>query len=376
MLSTFIVVTSVVAALSTIRAQSETEKSVNFSYRWTLNISRDLLNVCPGDYVTSPPFTTVYNNIGYQWEMHLFPKGRNGTIENSVGCFMAYKEGPMEKVSAVFAVYEEKDGHSANVRKAKNAEFSLNSPPSPGSGSWGWSDFLPVKILAEESSVTVGVSVELPSTSFSAEGAVLNELETWNIHNQEEAPNGLAESLFHDVMMSNESRSSDFSVYVKKDNITFHCHKAVLLAKVPVVQSESDSTSGHHEFTTDRVNDTTHSAAAINETLHYIYLGKPSPDIRDHVLEVLDIAETLKLVALKAECYKILVAEVNEENALDMLNIAAQYDLKILKQMSMNLIVDNLEEFLQSENNGLSSLNRDLTLELLKLSSERLRVSH
>ncbi len=118
--------------------------------------------------------------------------------------------------------------------------------------------------------------------------------------------------------------------------------------------------------------DETHTAESIKEVLHYIYLGRPSDTLSEHVVDVLDVAETLKLYSLKAEVYKILIHQVNGQNAGEMLFLAHRYKLVVLEEISKNLIVDNAEDTFDRD--FIDKVDKEMLSEITRIAARRIRV--
>uniref|UniRef100_A0A915DUF7 BTB domain-containing protein n=1 Tax=Ditylenchus dipsaci TaxID=166011 RepID=A0A915DUF7_9BILA len=137
---------------------------------------------------------------------------------------------------------------------------------------------------------------------------------------------------------------TDFAIKVNEKEI--RVHKAILAARSPVFaamfQHEDTSESKTGILTIKDV-----EFGVVKEMLNFIYSGRSSTDINEVLQsDLLIAADKYRLDELKNHCERCLIQALNHENACQLLIIGDMYRAEILRQRSVQFILQHQKKSL------------------------------
>lgn len=141
-------------------------------------------------------------------------------------------------------------------------------------------------------------------------------------------------------------KTSEFSDFeIESDGEIFKVHRPILIAR-----SEYFSELFEKEFSTKHVLNM--KAEKLQNVLRYIYTGELEEQCVDYMIDMLEIAQQLKVKSLFRKCEEYLKIHLDDYNFLKIMRLASKSKLNDLLREAIYYFVSNIEEFKEDEEYG------------------------
>jgi hypothetical protein len=148
----------------------------------------------------------------------------------------------------------------------------------------------------------------------------------------------------------------------ENDSITIPVHKFVLQARSPVFKAMLSSTMMESE--TNKINISDFDFDAVKEFIRFLYLDTCDKEVLDkHAKSLLAMAHKYDVKGLLNITLKYLINTLSIDTAVELLQLADLYEVKILKKKVFNFIQTNLKDLTKA--GRLDSLSPELLLNLI-----------
>jgi len=299
------------------------------------------LSTVRGEFVDSPEFML----LGNQWYLGMYPGGDGGAAERMVSLGLWNKSNKAIEIDYGFSV---NDGNGKQV-VYKQSPGPRNFAPmgdADGYDYWGFMHFAERTTLLSSlinGALVIGVHMlakptksvpppfipENPSSCKTIQGLFLDEKSS-------------------DIVFevgADKGKNSAMKV-AKTAPVTFSAHRVIIENCSSIF---ADLCESHDDNTRQiQINDVTPNIFRL--LLSYIYGGKLSDDdMKSHAKEIIDAADKYGVVNLKleAEASFVVGATFTIENVMELLLYAESKNCALLKEASMDYIVENKAEVIK-----------------------------
>jgi hypothetical protein len=312
------------------------------------------LSTVRGESVPSPEFML----LGNEWSLAVYPGGDDDAAEGMVTLDLFNESDKAIEIDSGFSV---NDGNGKQVVHYRSPTPEHFGPVGARLNSGGFTNFAKRSILLSSlvnGAFVIEVHMKLATPTVSLPPPFI--------------PENPAAKMIQDLFL--DEKSSDIIFEVGKDMGKANAMKVAKTAPVSypahqcIIENCSstfaDLCESHDDSTTPiQINDVTPDI--FRHLLSYIYGGKVSDDeMKSHAKGIIDAADKYGVVNLKLEAEASLVEATTFtiENVMEHLLYAESKNLALLKEVTMDFIVDNKSEVIKklSFNDLPGALMRDL----------------
>ncbi|XP_058805412.1 speckle-type POZ protein-like [Phymastichus coffea] len=306
------------------------------TFMWTIN------NFCAchkktGDALKSPIFS-MGNNNELNWCIDLYPKGFDKSYENFISLFLKLEscDQYVVKVKYKFCILNSKRSKTHEMGSETDRLFT------PGCD-WGFREFISRDTLFDKSNNL------LPDNKLTIYCEIDVNRRTTNIFNENiMAPPKLSESqskIIDDIEALMKSKKfCDVSLVVGDKK--FYAHKTILAARSITFCTKFEENLEEKKVNVIEINN--YDQKIVKEMLRYIYTGKVE-NLNKLAKDILPAANEYVLEGLKNMCENIISKNLNLDNVVEMLTIAASYNAQNLKKEAIDFIISNGEAITSTE---------------------------
>ena len=305
--------------------------------------------------IESTKFKIVVHNQVTEWQLKLYPKGREERCSKLVSLVLECLSDVESYVKVSFAIVNH-----------KNTEMNKHGPSGDylfkKGYTFGYYQFIKHDYLFDnKKSLLPGDELTLRCE------IILDRIEEY----YEKVEKGKIEDFNDFGMLFNNPKLSDVQILIKKGPNKFYAHKYVLVKKSKVFEAMF-----RHDMLENKnnsVNIEDFSREAIYEMLRYIYIGRIFDVANATYLDVLKAADKYQIHDLKKICENKILSQLKIENSVDLLTAADQSNALTLKTKIIDFIVENAQSLIESpEFKSLTQLHPELFCELFRKMHQKL----
>ncbi len=349
-------------------AISEDSNFVEFQYNWEFDI-RPLNTYNFNECFQSEQFKTVYNNIGFEWKLDVYPGGvkvdDGPEFRSHIGVFLQYLGGLYQKLESVKLLVfvgrnVSQDFLGRGFQKGKGGSAFGNPKLLAFNGCFEeliGEGFIQRKICDPgKYMINFGVRVLIPKEHFDWKKLM------------EKKKQGVAPEtrlnvagFFDEVTIDtspgkrperDRAQVLDFKI-LTNDGFIIWCHKNILSRKN---QHFCDiMSSGKYKEATENQVDVSYDKKMMMGILRFIYTDEVPKDFPDEIGEVIKILEAghfFEVKGLILHCEGKLIENLLREKCMDlaveMLCLADRYGMDVLREISLNLASENIGKIMYS----------------------------
>ncbi|KAL7525678.1 hypothetical protein ACHAWF_007243 [Thalassiosira exigua] len=312
--------------------------------------------------VNSPKFSS----LGHQWLIGLCPGGDGEADVGNISIYLANMSGESIEAECRFRIKRPKSTISTFHHQNGKVTFT---PRGTEDSTWGIRNFVSRQSLIE---------------GYLLDGTLV--IEVWLKHANPSPPPppfnfdnpfcGAMLKLFGDKDSSDivfevedqSQKNKNTRKRARKSHIKFHAHRLVLKQCAPDLAALSGSMDGAVSVPITDV-----KPDIFRHLLYYIYGGKlTEKDVKTHARELINAADRYGIVGLKleAEMWYVKLKNIDLENVMELLLYADAKNCALLKEATMDFIVENRVEVLQKV--PLNNVPGGLFAELLAATTRKL----
>jgi hypothetical protein len=280
--------------------------------------------------------------LGNQWRLELFPGGYGDAEEGMVSLYLGNRSNKAIDIDFGFSI---NDGNGKQVAYERS-DGPQHFVPVGTDDEWGFRNFAKRSILMRSlvnGTLIIEVRMKLATPTKSVPPPFILENPVAK----------MIQGLFLDEKSSDiifkvvEGKGKNSAIKAAKTTpVTFPAHRLIVENSSTVL---ADLCGSHDDSTTPiQINDVSHDVFRL--LLCYIYGVKVSEDeMKSHAREIIDVADKYGVVNLKLEAEASLVEGtiLTIENVMELLFYAESKNCALLKEASMDYIVENKAEVMK-----------------------------